>query len=118
MTAPDLYGQYGEEVLGPWGDLTPDVQDAWVALDSRVAWRRKHEGRALGRKSGGDHGFWGQLGVDDAGMPLHLPMGVTVEEEGPANDADAHHWICWCGNGDCPLTLALGHAWRSGRFSG
>lgn len=38
--APDLYGQYGEPILGPWGNLSDDVQDAWIALSGRVASRR------------------------------------------------------------------------------
>ena len=51
-------------------------------------------------------GFWERLGVDDGGLPIHLPMGVNAEGQGPENDSAAHHYVCWCGEG-CPLTAAL-----------
>ena len=72
-------------------------------------------GRPLGRESGGDPGFWDRLGYDDAGMPKHLPMGVNERGQGPENDSAAHAYVCWCGDVECPLTLALGHAWAAGR---
>lgn len=72
-------------------------------------------GRKLGAASGGDPGFWDRLGTDETAMPVHLPMGVTRGGQGPTNDSEAHHWVCWCGDVECPLTLALGHAWRAGR---
>lgn len=68
-----------------------------------------------GEASGGAIGFWDRLGLDDSLMPQHLPMGVTERGEGPENDSAAHHYVCWCGDTECPLTLALGHAWASGR---
>lgn len=72
-------------------------------------------GRPLGEASGGFVPFWDGLGVDEGGMPRHLPMGVTREGRGPERDEAAHHYTCWCGNVECPLALALGHAWRAGR---
>lgn len=74
-------------------------------------------GRPLGAASGGDPGFWDRLGYDEGMMPAHLPMGVNGRGQGPENDADAYAYVCWCGDPECPLTLALGHAWRSGRRS-
>jgi hypothetical protein len=50
-------------------------------------------------------------------MPAHLPMGVNAYGQGPENDAEAYTYVCWCGDPECPLTLALGHAWKSGRRS-
>lgn len=58
--------------------------------------------------------FWDELGVDDGGLPVHLPMGVNAQGEGPEDDAKAHHYMCWCGNRECPLTQALHLAWSSG----
>ena len=60
-------------------------------------------------------GFWDRLGVDEGGMPKHLPMGVTAEGEGPTNDGEAHHFACWCGDAECPLTKALTQAEREAR---
>lgn len=55
----------------------------------------------------GQGGFWDSLGVDDGGMPVHLPMGVNDAGEGPENDSNAHHYVCWCPDVNCPLTNAL-----------
>ena len=60
-------------------------------------------------------GFWDRLGTDEAGMPVHLPMGVNAAGQGPVIDADAHHWVCWCGKPTCPLTLVLRDAGQPGR---
>lgn len=114
---PDLFSKYGRQILGPWAYQSAEVQDAWRVLQNRVAWRRRTAGRPLGSASGGDRGFWDQLGVDEGELPVHLPMGVTEDGQGPAGDEEAHHWVCWCGDVECPLTLALSHAWRSGRSS-
>ena len=57
-------------------------------------------------------GFWDRLGLDEAGMPIHLPMGVTEDGRGPTNDAEAHHFVCWCGHSDCPLTKMLARIQR------
>jgi len=52
-------------------------------------------------------GFWDGLGTDEAGMPVHLPMGVNAAGQGPVSDAEAHHWVCWCADPACPLTAVL-----------
>lgn len=72
-------------------------------------------GRPLGAASGGEPGFWERLGTDDAGMPAHLPIGVNANGQGPEDDSAAYAFTCWCGDPECPLSLALGHAWASGR---
>lgn len=79
--------------------------------------KSERRGRPLGAASGGDPGFWDRLGYGDGMMPAHLPMGVLRGGEGPVGDDIAHHYVCWCGDTECPLTLALGHAWKSGRRS-
>jgi hypothetical protein len=58
---------------------------------------------------------WGRMGLDDGGMPAHLPMGVTAFGEGPEDDSAAHHYRCWCPDPECPLTKALLNAWAAGR---
>lgn len=58
---------------------------------------------------------WSALGVDDGGLPAHLPMGVTADGDGPENDSDAHHYKCWCIDPQCPLTVALLLAHQAGR---
>ena len=63
-------------------------------------------------------GFWDRLGVDDGGLPAHLPMGVDEHGRGPANDSDAAYFICWCGDHACPLAEALKVAWRAGLNGG
>lgn len=60
-----------------------------------------------------DRFSWDGLGTDEAGLPLHLPMGVTADGQGPTNDDDAHHVACWCGT-DCPLNRALSWAFDVG----
>lgn len=72
------------------------------------------QGRPLGAASGGDPGFWDRLGVGEDGLPVHLPMGVNEHGQGPEDDSAAFTYVCWCGDTECPLTLALGHAWASG----
>lgn len=75
-------------------------------------------GRPLGPTSGGDPLFWDGLGIGADLMPAHLPMGVTEDgERRPEDEAETHHYICWCGDAQCPLTLALEHAWRAGRHA-
>lgn len=56
---------------------------------------------------------WGQLGYDDGGLPVHLPMGVTESGQGPEDDDKAHHYVCWCGT-YCSLEHALNLATRAG----
>lgn len=77
----------------------------------------RRPGRPLGHASGGDPGFWEKLGTEETGLPTHLPMGVTQTGQGPEDDRRAHHYVCWCGDVECPLTIALVHAWSSGRLS-
>lgn len=50
--------------------------------------------------------FWERLGLDDGGLPVHFPMGVDRRGRGPESPKP-HHYICWCGHPDCPLTQAL-----------
>lgn len=58
---------------------------------------------------------WNDLGVNEGGLPIHFPMGHTRMCEGPTDDADAHHWACWCPAGhSCPLSVALGRAGQAG----
>lgn len=54
--------------------------------------------------------FWDHLGIDEAGMPIHLPIGLTVDESGPADESEIHHWGCWCNEDDCPLDKILRQA--------
>lgn len=63
-------------------------------------------------------GFFDLLGIDESGLPTHLPMGVNAEGQGPTDDADAHHLECWCGQPDCLLTRNLMWAYRLGRKEG
>lgn len=64
---------------------------------------------------GDDLPFWDRLGRDEGGLPAHLPMGVTREGRGPTEPDPAHHYECWCGDVECPLAIALQHAWLAGR---
>jgi hypothetical protein len=57
---------------------------------------------------------WDALGLDEGGLPEHLPLGVNELGQGPENDSVAHHYECWCGDPNCPLTAALQLAWRAG----
>ena len=63
------------------------------------------------------HNFdWASLGMDDGGMPIHLPIGVTVDRRGPADGTDElHHYECWCGH-ECALAHELRLAY-GGRLS-
>jgi hypothetical protein len=63
-------------------------------------------------------GFWDRLTVGEDGLPKHLPMGVDELGRGPVEPEPAHHYVCWCGDPECPLSLALQHAWASGRRKG
>lgn len=62
-------------------------------------------------------GFYDALGMDDGGLPVHLPMEVTKGDDGPAGPEDMHHLICWCGQEMCPLNRALHAAWLLGQAS-
>lgn len=60
--------------------------------------------------------FWDALGVDDGGLPIHLPFSHNSVCQGPTSDAEAHHWSCWCRDGhDCPLSKALALAFEAGQ---
>lgn len=52
--------------------------------------------------------------IDEGGLPVHLPIGVTAEGRGPTQDSEAHHYLCWCSNPKCLLSYALRLAWESG----
>jgi hypothetical protein len=52
--------------------------------------------------------------MDEGGLPVHLPFGVTVDGRGPAPDDEADHWVCWCWDPDCELTRALRLAGEAG----
>lgn len=43
----------------------------------------------------------------EAGLPVHLKMGLTVDGQGPADppDPNFHHWGCWCGDKNCKKWL-------------
>ena len=58
--------------------------------------------------------FWGRVDGYEGGLPVHLPMGLTKDGHGP-EDEDPEHYRCWCGDLNCPLTLALERAWQAGR---
>lgn len=57
---------------------------------------------------------WDGLGLDEGGLPAHLPMRVTRDGQGPADSDEAHRVVCWCGE-DCPLNRSLDDAWLLGR---
>jgi hypothetical protein len=62
-----------------------------------------------------EQGFWDRLGTDEVGLPVHLPFSHTENCEGPTQDAEAHHWTCWCRDGhECPLGRALAQARAAG----
>jgi hypothetical protein len=94
------------EILGMHAD-NPQVKD-WVRefrlwMIERETWYPEK-----------DAGFWERLGVH-GDLPAHLPMGVNKQGQGPVEPDPAHHYVCWCSDIDCPLTMALQHAWLAGR---
>jgi len=58
---------------------------------------------------------WDLMGTDEGGLPIHLPMAVTRNGEGPADSADAVKTVCWCQDLNCPVTRALREAHDLGR---
>lgn len=48
-------------------------------------------------------------------VPEHFPMGVTSKGEGPADDPEVHHYVCWCGK-DCYWQRAFAEVWRRSRI--
>lgn len=61
---------------------------------------------------------WEGMGLNDGGLPAHLPMGVTAEGDGPVEPDPPHHVVCWCPDPECPLTRSLNEAWKAGRREG
>jgi hypothetical protein len=61
---------------------------------------------------------WEQAGLGEDGMTKHLPISVDELGRGPTDPDPAHHYVCWCGDPECPLALALQHAWAAGRRKG
>lgn len=51
---------------------------------------------------------WDFFGASEAGMPEHLPMGVTEAGQGPTDDEDAHHYVCWVRGCRVPADLGPG----------
>jgi hypothetical protein len=53
--------------------------------------------------------------IDQGGMPVHVPIGVTIDGRGPADpatDPAFHHWACWCPDGEkCPVIFEM--AWAA-----
>lgn len=68
-------------------------------------------------KKGDDEPFWFRLGHKGDGLPTHFPMSANRTGQGPTEPEPAHHYVCWCGSLECPLTVALQHAWLAGRRS-
>ena len=66
---------------------------------------------------GRDAPFWDRLGVY-GDLAAHLPMGVDEQGRGPVEPDPAHHYECWCPDPECPLTMALQHAWSAGKRIG
>lgn len=94
-----------EPTQRPCFDLTAHAPHMWGHL-------LRCPGRAT---TGPSDGFWDRLGKEaDTLAPIHLPFGVNKRGQGPENDIDAHHYVCWCGDKTCPLTLALMQARQSG----
>lgn len=34
-------------------------------------------------------------------LPEHMLIPVDENGDGPVPEAEAAHWVCWCGNADC-----------------
>lgn len=34
-------------------------------------------------------------------IPEHMIIPVDEDGNGPVDEAEAHHWVCWCGNPYC-----------------
>jgi hypothetical protein len=69
----------------------------------------------LGQKGVTQQPFrWDACGVDEGGLPVHLPMGVDEHGRGPAGDSEAAFYVCWCMDSKCLLTGALKLAWMAG----
>lgn len=56
---------------------------------------------------------------ENDGLPTHVPIGVTVDGEGPADGTDElHRFMCWCDVPDCAWQRALDEQWRLALRSG
>lgn len=60
-------------------------------------------------------GLWDLMGTDEGGLPIHLPMAVNRNGDGPADASDAVKVRCWCQDEDCPVSRALEEAVALGR---
>ena len=54
---------------------------------------------------------------DRTGLPVHCPMPVDVNGNGPTmrdddDDDDFHHWTCWCPDGERCTAIFEG-AWAA-----
>lgn len=59
--------------------------------------------------------FWGRIEGHRGGLPAHLPVGLTKDGHVGQRTRTPEYYRCWCGNLDCPLTVALERAWQAGR---
>lgn len=46
-------------------------------------------------------------GLNEGGLPKHLPMGVDADGNGPTDPEPPHHRVCWCADPECTWTEAL-----------
>jgi hypothetical protein len=81
------------------------VRDFQLFMHQREIWRPTK-----------DAPFWDRLGMH-GDLAEHLPIGVNEQGQGPVEPEPAHHYECWCSDPECPLTMALQHAWFAGRRS-
>lgn len=99
------------------GDFPQTEADAQVCVHGKRVWFGHECGLC---EDAGEHVFkypvfrWDAAGVDDGGLPAHLPMGLDEHGRGPANDSEAAIFVCWCLDRDCLLTRALRDAWHAG----
>lgn len=108
--ACDAYHERQAAIIGPSYLRSAQVRQ-WV--DEFAVWMRARE-TWLPQED--DVPFWDRLGIH-GDLPAHLPIGVNELGQGPVEPDPAHHYECWCGNVDCPLTIALQRAWLAGRRS-
>lgn len=55
---------------------------------------------------------------DESRLPTHLPMGLTSDGQGPADEPDIAFYACWCSNPDCAWSKAFEEARRLGANEG
>lgn len=51
---------------------------------------------------------------DEQGLPVHMPLNLDLNWNGPASDEGTHRIVCWCGEKRCPWTVALEASRRLG----